>query len=138
MTQQSTIERAMTTRSLTQRQALTDQLEELEEEQGETLPAVTCEPWCQYGDGHADASFPDDQHCWSDTYKVDMPSLGLIVGKTYKIRDGFDIYLGKKATHVAARVHLERLRGSEVVELTRTEALALSDALREVAEQLPA
>src|SRR4051794_35030297 len=29
----------------------------------ETLPAVECTPWCEHGDGHTDAMFPEDQWC---------------------------------------------------------------------------
>ena len=105
----------------------------------ETLPAVECTPWCQYGDGHVDAIHPDDQHCWSSHNVVSLPS-GPIVnpGKAWAHRDGLDLYLGKRATHVAASLHVEHYsaKGAEILKLTRSEALALSDALRELAERM--
>ena len=30
----------------------------------DTLPPVTCAPWCQQGDGHPDEFHVEDQTCW--------------------------------------------------------------------------
>ncbi len=27
---------------------------------------IVCQPWCREGDGHRDALFASDQHCWSN------------------------------------------------------------------------
>lgn len=112
-------------------------MEELRDREPETLPAVECTPWCKYGNGHTDEIHPDDQHCWSDHIEVELPSQPIVnPGKAWASRDGLELYLGKKATHVAAKVYAEQLSKGMILELTRTEALALSEALRELAERM--
>lgn len=32
----------------------------------EAVTPIVCQPWCREGDGHPDALFAADQHCWSE------------------------------------------------------------------------
>jgi hypothetical protein len=36
------------------------------------LPPVMCAPWCEDGDGHANAVFREDQTCWGPATYVDL------------------------------------------------------------------
>lgn len=39
----------------------------------EHMPPVTCQPWCQEGDGHPQEVHPDDQQC-SSTWQILHPA----------------------------------------------------------------
>lgn len=104
----------------------------------QTIPPVECTPWCEYGDGHIDATEQGDQVCYSHPTEFELisyPMIELFGGVGY-YRDRIIVTASKSAQHIAGSVIVEQSTAGDVLNLSRSEALALSDALRVQAELL--
>jgi hypothetical protein len=103
----------------------------------ENLPAVECAPWCLYGDGHTDATHPDDQRCYGEPHIVRLTRQRVQTYKGERWLDNVQFYLARHA----GQTYLSLNRDDGVgVELTLTEAAELRDdlsALLKVAESAP-
>lgn len=52
------------------------------------LPPIVCTPWCEDGDGHVTATYPDDQHCRAGYVEIELQREELeLLGDTYYRRD---------------------------------------------------
>ncbi len=94
---------------------------------------VVCQSWCREGDGHQDALFASDQHCWSEDRVIALTVNESIDGGPASWRDTSD------AT-AYAMVFLDRAPGESTsvcvgytdrfaIKFTPTEACLLAAAL---------
>jgi len=98
---------------------------------------IVCQPWCREGDGHPDALFAADQHCWSEDRVI-----ALTVNEP--LDGGPAWWRGTSDPDAYAMVFLDRAPGEStsvcvgyadrfVIRFTPTEARLLAAALVEMA-----
>lgn len=73
---------------------------------------IVCQPWCREGDGHQDALFASDQHCWSEDRLIALTVDESIDGGPASWRDSSD-------PTVYAMVFLDRAPGESTSVLRR-------------------
>lgn len=110
------------------------------------LPPIVCTPWCEYGDGHPEAAFRDDQTCWGRSEYLDL-SLEEVIRDQYVgicvPRIGVMAYRHRPTEAPSVYVHLDNVethRGGDIldlpVHLTAGEALSLAAALVKAATEV--
>ncbi len=102
-----------------------------------TVEPIVCQPWCLEGDGHPDALFTADQHCWSEDRVIALTVNESIDGGPASWRDTSDPV-------AYAMVFLDSASGESTsvcvgyadrfaIRFTPTEARLLAAALLEMA-----
>jgi hypothetical protein len=94
-----------------------------------TVPPVTCEPWCIYGDGHPDCVLAEDQTCYTEEMIVAVPTYYPSVkgsGETY-FSEIVDVYAAQTSGSPA---HVDLSLGeSDTLKLSLSEARSIAAAL---------
>jgi hypothetical protein len=106
-----------------------------------TISPIICAPWCEYGDGHPNEHFPQDQTCWGSATYVALSLEPADVdqdGDPYPARVGA---MAHRPYNEAAVVNLHtELCGFKNIDtcahLTPDEARALAEALTTTADQV--
>lgn len=108
------------------------------EDADEAVRPIVCQPWCREGDGHQDALFASDQHCWSEDRTIALTMNEPIDGgpKSWRERSDPTAYVmvfldnspGDSTTVCVG--YLDRF----AIKFTPTEARLLAAALHEMAD----
>ena len=92
------------------------------------LPPITCQPWCEDGDGHPNEIFPEDQWCMSAEQTVQVSHY-----PSFKGPDGVfapeEVTVYASQHQVAAGTVTVSLGGADTLLLSPAEARAIAAAM---------
>jgi hypothetical protein len=108
------------------------------------MPAVRCQPWCEYRNGHPDCFCKEDQTCWSPAEYVTLSQERVHHEESGSYPQQLGVMLYKqpdKPATVYLHLHDVQVRHPDTsldhsLNLTSAEAIQLGEALIREAEKL--